>query len=51
MAQEKEIKQAPFKKYMVLKDFTLDKSYTRGVTIELNNSKVAQKLINQKYIK
>ena len=51
MAKKKEIKQNPFKSYMVLKDFTLDKSYTRGETIEINNTKVAQTLINQKYIK
>ena len=51
MAKEKEIKQTPYKSYMVLKDFTLDKSYARGTAIELNNTKVAQSLIKQKYIK
>lgn len=51
MEQKKEIKQLPFKSYVVLQDFTLDKSYTRGETIELNNTKVAQSLIKQKYIK
>jgi hypothetical protein len=30
MAENKEIKQAPFKSYVVLQDFTLDKSYTRA---------------------
>lgn len=38
------------KNYVVLKDFTLDKSYTRGETIALE-AKVAKTLINQKYIK
>jgi hypothetical protein len=47
----KEIKQAPFKSYLVLQDFTLDKSYTRSEKIELNDSKLAQSLIKQKYIK
>jgi hypothetical protein len=51
MAKEKEIKQTPYKSYMVLQDFTLDKSYQRGETIETNNPKVAQSLIKQKYIK
>lgn len=51
MAKEKEIKQTPYRSYVVLQDFTLDKSYTRGGTIELNNTKVAQSLIKQKYIK
>lgn len=51
MAEEKTIKEKPYKKYVVLKDFTLDKSYVRGATIELNDVKLAQSLINQKYIK
>ena len=51
MEQKKEIKQPPFKSYVVIKDFTLDKSYTRGSIVEINNSKVAQTLLNQKYIK
>jgi hypothetical protein len=51
MAENKEIKQAPFKSYVVLQDFTLDKSYTRSEKIELNDSKLAQSLIKQKYIK
>ena len=51
MAKKKEIKQNPFKSYMVLKDFTLDKSYYRGEMIGTNNLKLAQTLINQKYIK
>lgn len=51
MADEKIIKEKPYKKYVVLKDFTLDKSYQRGATISLNDEKVAQSLINQKYIK
>jgi hypothetical protein len=51
MAENKEIKQAPFKSYVVLKDFTLDKSYHRSEKIELTNSKLAQSLIKQKYIK
>jgi hypothetical protein len=51
MAENKEIKQSPFKSYVVLKDFTLDKSYTRSEKIELNDSKLAQSLIKQKYIK
>jgi hypothetical protein len=33
----------------VLQDFTLDKSYTRSEKIELNDSKLAQSLIKQKY--
>jgi hypothetical protein len=49
MAENKEIKQSPFKSYVV-QDFTLDKSYTRSEKIELNDSKLAQ-LIKQKYIK
>ena len=44
MDKKKEIKQIPFRKYTVLKDFTLDKSYTRGSIIELNNSKTEQTL-------
>ena len=51
MAKEKEIKQTPYKSYMVIKDFTLDKSYMRGEIIGTNNLKLAQTLINQKYIK
>ena len=51
MAEKKEIKQNPYRSYVVLQDFTLDKSYTRGETIDLNNTKVAQSLIKQKYIK
>jgi hypothetical protein len=51
MEKLKEIKQAPFKSYLVLQDFTLDKSYTRSEKIELNDSKLAQSLIKQKYIK
>jgi hypothetical protein len=50
MEKLKEIKQAPFKSYLVLQDFTLDKSYTRSEKIELNDSKLAQSL-KQKYIK
>jgi hypothetical protein len=46
----KKIKQAPFKSYVVLQDFTLDKSYTRAKR-RLNDSKLAQSLIKQKYIK
>jgi hypothetical protein len=51
MAEKKEIKQNPYKSYVVLQDFTLDKSYHRGGKIELNDSKLAQSLIKQKYIK
>jgi hypothetical protein len=49
MAENKEIKQHHLKAMWC--KITLDKSYTRSEKIELNDSKLAQSLIKQKYIK
>jgi len=45
---EKEIKT---KKYKVLKEFTLDKLYKVGSSIELPNGKTKDNLISNKFIK
>jgi hypothetical protein len=38
-------------KHLVLKDFTLDKLYIRGDSVELTEGKAKKNLITNKYIK
>ena len=45
------LKPKKLSKHLVLKDFTLDKAYNRGDSVELSEGKAKKFLITNKYIK